>query len=86
MVQATLTSKGQLTLPAEIRRALDVETGDRVEFTPTKGGFLLTAAPDRSVRRLAGMLGPHAGPAVSMEAMGHAIVDAATERNNRSRP
>jgi antitoxin PrlF len=29
---ATLTSKGQLTIPAEIREALRLQSGDRVEF------------------------------------------------------
>jgi antitoxin PrlF len=29
---ATLTSKGQITMSAAVREALDVSTGDRVEF------------------------------------------------------
>jgi antitoxin PrlF len=35
---ATLTSKGQLTLPADIRRALDLQPGDQVEFYPDLEG------------------------------------------------
>lgn len=31
--EATLTSKGQVTLPADIRRALRLEQGDKVVFT-----------------------------------------------------
>ncbi|WP_369123396.1 AbrB/MazE/SpoVT family DNA-binding domain-containing protein, partial [Shewanella electrica] len=32
MPTATVTSKGQITIPAAVRRALGLRTGDRVEF------------------------------------------------------
>lgn len=32
MYSSTLTSKGQLTVPVELRRALDLHPGDRVVF------------------------------------------------------
>jgi len=31
--QSTLTSKGQITLPAELRRRWGLKPGDRVDFT-----------------------------------------------------
>lgn len=31
-VQATVTSKGQITIPAEVRKHLGLKQGDRVEF------------------------------------------------------
>lgn len=34
---ATLTSKGQITIPQEIRERLGVEKGDKIEFV-TEGG------------------------------------------------
>jgi antitoxin PrlF len=34
---AKVTSKGQITIPREVRRALGLETGDKVEFI-TEGG------------------------------------------------
>jgi len=34
MVTATMTSKGQLTVPKAIRDRLGLEPGDRVEFVP----------------------------------------------------
>ena len=35
MVSAKLTSKGQITIPANIRAALGVEAGSRLEFVET---------------------------------------------------
>ncbi len=37
---ATVTSKGQVTIPREVRRRLGVKEGDRVEFV-TEGGVTL---------------------------------------------
>lgn len=34
-IQATMTSKGQITIPAEIRKRLGLKQGDRVEFVMT---------------------------------------------------
>ncbi len=40
---ATLTSKGQLTLPAPVREAMGVAPGDKLRFAPSEGeGFLVT--------------------------------------------
>lgn len=38
---ATLTSKGQLTVPKEVRRLLGLRAGDKVLFVERDGGFLL---------------------------------------------
>ena len=38
MSTATLTSKGQITIPADVRRLLNVQTGDRVEFVQVEPG------------------------------------------------
>ena len=57
MTTATLTSKGQITIPADVRRALNVQTGDRVEFVQVQPGRFELIAATRSVRELKGMLG-----------------------------
>lgn len=41
---ATLTSKGQITLPKAIRQALGVTTGDKVSFTLRGGDVFVTRA------------------------------------------
>lgn len=37
---ATVTSKGQLTIPADVRAEYGIETGDQIEFVPLTDGTL----------------------------------------------
>ncbi len=57
MSTATLTTKGQITIPVDVRRALNVEAGDRVEFVQVKPGRFEVIAATRSVRELKGRFG-----------------------------
>jgi AbrB family looped-hinge helix DNA binding protein len=69
---ATLTTKGQITIPVDVRRALNVEAGDRVEFVQIEPGRFEVIAATRSVRELKGRFGkPQC--AVSIEEMNAAI-------------
>lgn len=72
MSTATLTTKGQITIPAQVRRSLNVEAGDRVEFVEVAPGRFEVVAATRSVRELKGMLGKMKRP-VSIEDMSRAI-------------
>ncbi|MGC8515127.1 MAG: AbrB/MazE/SpoVT family DNA-binding domain-containing protein [Thermoplasmata archaeon] len=36
-----ITSKGQITIPAEIRKALDLEAGDTILFEKTDGNIIM---------------------------------------------
>jgi antitoxin PrlF len=72
MSTATLTSKGQITIPADVRRALNVQTGDRVEFVQVEPGRFEVVAATRSVRELKGMFGK-ATRTVSIEEMNRTI-------------
>lgn len=40
--QAKVTSKGQITIPREVRRRLGVRPGDRLEFTEDEKGVRVT--------------------------------------------
>lgn len=75
MSAATLTSKGQITIPAEVRRALRVSSGDRVEFVEIAPGRFEIVAATGSVRELKGMFGPPTRR-VSVEEMNEAIASA----------
>ena len=72
MTTATITSKGQITIPAEVRRALAVDTGDLVEFVELEPGQFLFLAANRSVTELKGMFGKPSR-SVSIEEMNGAI-------------
>ena len=72
MTTATLTSKGQITIPVDVRRALNVDTGDRVEFVEVAAGRYEFVAATRSATELKGMFGKPGKP-VSIEAMNTAI-------------
>ncbi len=45
-VAATVTSKGQVTLPKSVRDALGLQTGDRVVFRVQEGRAVLAKVPD----------------------------------------
>lgn len=72
MTAATVTSKGQITIPVEVRQALHIETGDRVEFVQVEPGRFEIVAATRSVTELKGLFGKGRKP-VSIEAMNAAI-------------
>ncbi len=57
MTSATVTSKGQITIPARIREAMKVSTGDRIEFVQVADGRYEFIAATRSVTDLKGMFG-----------------------------
>lgn len=71
MSTATVTSKGQITIPADVRRWLGLESGDRVEFLDVDGGFAIEAAND-DVRVLKALLRKPAKP-VSIADMNAAV-------------
>ena len=58
MFEATITSKGQVTIPADIRKALGLSAGERVVFTRLDDGTTVMRAKTRSVLELKGMLKP----------------------------
>ena len=38
MIATTVTSKGQVTIPSDVRKALGISGGDRVMFVPSGNG------------------------------------------------
>lgn len=69
MPEATITSKGQVTIPADIRRSLGLHAGVRLTFTPMPDGTVLLRAKTRSILDLKGILKPATGVIVSIEDM-----------------
>jgi antitoxin PrlF len=73
MPVATLTSKGQLTLPKLVRDHLRLEAGDAVDFVFTPDGQIQVRAGQVDVAELQGMLKRPGRKAASLEAMDAAI-------------
>ena len=72
MSSATVTSKGQITIPVEVRQAMRLESGSRVDFVEVEPGRFEVVAATQSVTQLKGMFPKPAKP-VSVEAMNAAI-------------
>jgi len=72
MSTATITSKGQITIPAVVRAALGVEAGDRIEFVQVEPGRFELVASTQSVSALKGLVRKSASP-VTIAAMNQAI-------------
>ena len=66
---ATLTSKGQTTIPKEIRDRLGMKPGDRMTFTLMADGTMLVRIKRKSVAELAGMLHKKGRKVVPIEQM-----------------
>ena len=56
MPEATITSKGQVTIPADIRKAMGLSAGERVIFTQLDDGTIVFRAKRRSILELKGLL------------------------------
>lgn len=80
MPAATVTSKGQITLPKSVRDGLGVDTGDRVEFVELEKGVYHVVAATRDIRELKGSIPKPASP-VSVEDMKNALRQHAARRN-----
>ncbi len=78
MTTAMLTSKGQVTIPKEVRERLKVDAGDRVEFVETEPGVFTLIAATRDVKGLKGLIPKPAQP-VSIDDMNRAITRAGSK-------
>jgi antitoxin PrlF len=79
---ATITAKGQITLPKEVRDRHGLKPGDRVEFVETGGKTWLFPQTGRAVD-LAGMLHKPGMRSVTIDEMDEAIGDFAAEDDAR---
>ena len=64
---ATVSTKGQVTIPVDLRRRLGLESGDRVVFVEFDGAFAIKPA-NEDIRSLKGLLRKPAKP-VTVEDM-----------------
>ena len=71
MTTATITSKGQITIPAAIRADLHVSSGDRLAFVRVSEGRYEILAATQDVTNLRGMISTN--KLVSIDDMNSAI-------------
>ena len=78
MLESTVTSKGQTTLPKSVREALGIATGDRVRYVILDNNEVRMM----SIRPLSQLFGAlrHEGPPVTLQEMERAIADGASGR------
>ncbi len=79
-MQATMTTKGQVTLPKPIRDKLHLRPGDKIDFV-LDGDVVRVTPVTASVTALKGMVPRPAAP-VSLDEMDAAIARAAARRSS----
>lgn len=77
VLESTLTSKGQTTIPAEIRAFLKAKTGDKLRYVIRDGEVVLKAKTG-SIMDLVGFLHDPARKPMTDEELDRAIDDAIT--------
>lgn len=83
--ESKITSKGQTTIPAEIRERLGLQTGDRIAFIEMEQGFLIMPR-NRPVSTLFGSLAEYARPGTTVDDYDRAIGEGISEHfENNSR-
>lgn len=76
--EAKVTSKGQITLPAQLREALRISTGDKVVFSVTPDGAFRVSAQNKSLRDLKSIV--RTGPKFSSDDVRRWLEDSREER------
>ncbi len=76
MLASNLTQKGQVTLPAKIRKELALKTGDRIAFS-LEGNRIIAVPISDDISSVFGSI--KSDKSVSVEAMDDAIAEAASE-------
>lgn len=82
--EATITSKGQVTIPKEIRHHLGVGVGGKLRFMIEEGNHVAVVPAKRRIVDLVGIL-PRPKRTVTIEEMNEAVRRAAVARYLRSK-
>ena len=83
MAIATMTSKGQITVPAEFRARLGLRAGVQIDFGVNAQGEVVLRPRTADIRSLRGLVA-YKGPPVSIEDMEEAIGESVVEAFERS--
>jgi len=83
MATATVTSKGQVTIPAAVRKRLRLRAGSKIDFVENKAGETVIRPKTGDIRKLYGIV-KYDGPPLTIEEMDEAIGAAVVEDFKRS--
>ena len=75
MLESTITSRGQTTVPKAVREALELKAGDRIRYTIEGSAVRIRSL--RPIARLRGIV-KHQGPPLSLDEMDRAIAEGAS--------
>ena len=78
----TMTSKGQITIPSEVRDALKLEPGTRF-YVAARNGQVVAIPKNKNLMDLAGIVKLPPVVSLSLEDMEESVADAAAEDDNR---
>lgn len=78
----TMTSKGQITIPSEVREALKLEPGTRF-YVAARNGQVVAIPKNKNLMDLAGVFKLPAGVTLSLEDMKATVADAVAEDDER---
>jgi antitoxin PrlF len=65
----TMSSKGQVTIPREVRERLGLQAGDKIAWSLLSNGTVVVRPKTRRLTDLVGMLTQPAQPGVTVEEM-----------------
>jgi len=80
MTHSILTSKGQITIPKNVRNKLNLKTGDKVDFKVTDGEVILTPV-SKSVSEVFGILSGKTNKKMSINQMIDLLKERIRDRN-----
>ncbi|MDJ0615479.1 MAG: type II toxin-antitoxin system PrlF family antitoxin [Calothrix sp. MO_192.B10] len=79
MASATITTKGQVTIPKEIRDYLKLDTGSKVDFVIDENGIVKMIPLNVPVQKLSGILHRPGMKSATLEEMETAIQEGASD-------
>ncbi len=83
MAVATLTSKGQITIPKEIRDSLDLRAGDKIEFNLEGGRLMALKRKTTRIEDVAGILSKYVTKTYSIKEMDEAVAEIFRQKYNK---
>jgi AbrB family looped-hinge helix DNA binding protein len=79
MASATITTKGQVTIPKEIRDYLNLDTGSKVDFVIDENGIVKLIPLNIPIKKLSGILHRKDTKSATLEEMEQTISEAASD-------